>query len=55
MSGDWVATRWWRVIDPDGKLWCETSDEKEARDRMRPGDTLQRLWQRSDREWRDAP
>lgn len=23
--------KWWRVIDCDGKLWAETSDEEEAR------------------------
>ena len=37
--------RWWRVIEPDGNLWCETSSEKEARDSMRPGDRLERWWE----------
>ena len=37
--------RWWRVIEPDGSLWCETSSEKEARDSMRPGDRLERWWE----------
>lgn len=37
--------RWWRVIDPDGSLCCETSSEKEARDLMRPGDRLERWWE----------
>lgn len=48
--------RWWRVIAPDGSLWCETSDEQEARERKRKGDKLQRLWQfaKVDREWMDA-
>lgn len=28
----WEDGRWWRVISDDGtELWCETSDEKEAR------------------------
>lgn len=47
----WEATRWWRVVDPDGKLWCETSDEKEARKCMRPGDTLWRMYQNVERKW----
>ncbi|MFI8590130.1 hypothetical protein [Dietzia maris] len=38
-------TRWWRVIGADNQLWAETSNEVEARSRMRPGDTLYRLWE----------
>lgn len=45
--------RWWRVISPNDTLWCETSSEQEARDYMRPGDRLQRLWVRQEEEWRD--
>lgn len=37
--------RWWRVIEPDGSLWCETSSVKEARNSMRPGDRLERWWE----------
>lgn len=51
---DWEPSRWWRVIAPDGSLWCETSDEREAMDAFRPGDTLQRLWVRRESEWRPA-
>jgi hypothetical protein len=50
----WEPTRWWRVVDADGSLWCETSDESEARDAIRPGDKLQRLWAVAQQEWRDA-
>jgi hypothetical protein len=53
-SGEWYRTRWWRVIDPDGELWCETSDGEEALASMREGDTLQLLWAREEREWRNA-
>ena len=53
MTG-WEATRWWRVTAPDGSVWCETSAESEAREALRPGDTLQRLWQRPEYEWRTA-
>lgn len=49
----WEAGRWWRVLGPDGKLWNETSSEEEARESMRPGDRLQRLWLAEKREWRD--
>ena len=48
--------RWWRVLAADGSLWCETSEEYEARESLRPGDLLQRQYiyiypARS--EWRD--
>jgi hypothetical protein len=45
--------RWWRVLGPDDALWCETSEESEAREAMRPGDRLQRIYQVTYREWRD--
>lgn len=45
--------RWWRVIAPDGSLWCETSFENEARSNTRPGDKLQRIWTCVESEWRD--
>jgi alkylated DNA nucleotide flippase Atl1 len=52
---DWKRTRWWRVIAPDGSLWCESSDEEENRESMRPGDTLECLWRREhiEQEWRE--
>ena len=48
------VTRWWRVVAPDGKTWCETSDEKEARDCMREGDKLQRLFSKTEFQWMDV-
>jgi hypothetical protein len=45
-------TKWWRVLGPEGELWCETSSEKEARDRMRPGDELERYYEKVEGEWR---
>jgi hypothetical protein len=36
----WKRDGWWRVEAPDGSIWCETSDEEEAREFMREGDTL---------------
>lgn len=51
-SSEWEPSRWRRVVAPDGSLWCETSDEDEARRAMRPGDTLQRLWVKNHSEWR---
>ena len=45
---------WWRVLAYDGALWCETSDEHEARSRMRPGDRLQRMYVFQAQEWRDT-
>ena len=51
----WQPSRWWRVLDqsPEG-IWCETSDEDEARAKMRPGDVLQRLFRKEETEWRDV-
>lgn len=49
---EWKRTRWVQVRAPDGSLWCETSDEEEARASMRPGDTIARLYERSEHEWR---
>ena len=54
-TAGWRPGRWWRVIGNDGELWCETSVEREARDSMRPGDTLQRLFEATAEEWRDIP
>lgn len=47
--------RWWRVMGPDRSLWCETSVEQEARDRMRPGDTLEREYRAELVMWRAVP
>lgn len=54
-NGEWVQTRWYRVIDLQGSLSLETSDIEEAREAMRPGDTLQYLWRREEHEWRGVP
>lgn len=46
------AGRWWRVCAPDGSIWCETSNAKEAREHMRPGDSLYREYACECSEWR---
>lgn len=51
-NDDYQPGRWWRVTAPDGSLWCETSDEDEARQALRPGDTLERLFVLTRSEWR---
>lgn len=51
---EYVPGRWWRVVAPDGSLWCETSVESEARRMVRSGDRLQRLYVLELQEWRDA-
>jgi hypothetical protein len=63
MSSEWKPGRWWRVTLPDGTLWMETSDPQEAQyglidedgERMGhpDGARIQRLWERSESEWRD--
>ena len=56
MPKDMQPGRWWRVLDTDGTLWCETSYEAETRGEVRPGRTLQRLWLPipGDNEWRNT-
>ena len=49
----WTPGRWWRVLGPEGKVWCETSVEKEARARMRPGDKLERLMVLNKSRWEE--
>lgn len=52
---EWTATRWWRAVAPDGTLWLESSNEREVRERARPDDTIQRLYETVPQpEWRDA-
>lgn len=58
---EWTPGRWWRVtyvVNGECKLWCETSDEGEARDHARrvPFDAedvkLERIYERRESEWR---
>lgn len=39
-----TPTRWWRAIEPDGTVWCESSSEDEVRDRSLTRHTIQQLW-----------
>jgi len=45
-------TSWWRVVAPDGSLWCETSNVNEARRVLRIDDRLERLYVKTEEEWR---
>lgn len=66
---EWKPTRWWRVLYVDGRrhgpgtyegrrmIWCETSDEDEARTARATcpsGGILQRLYERTRDQWRDV-
>jgi hypothetical protein len=51
----WQPGRWWRVTEPDGSVWCETSNEDEAREAARPGDRLYRLFTLSQEKWVPQP
>jgi hypothetical protein len=53
-AGVWFPTRWWRVILEDGSLYCETSSEAEAREDLPKGATVQQLFEKHRRQWRDA-
>jgi len=52
-ADEFQAGRWWKVLGPDGELWCETSNEREAREALRPGDKLHRLYEAEKSEWRE--
>lgn len=49
---EWKPGRWWRVTDAAGAVWRETSDETAAREAVRRGDKLLRIWTRTETEWR---
>lgn len=57
----WHPVRWWRVVyisAGDGiGVWCETSDENEARRALSTcpgGGILRRQWRREQQQWRDV-
>lgn len=50
---DWQPGRWYRINQPDGRVWCETSDREEIqREHEKTGWPIYRFWQRTDSEWR---
>lgn len=51
----WQPGRWLRVIDPNGELLMETSDEEEARAAVGVGQRLERQWISNCAEWREEP
>ena len=52
----WKPGRWYRILDPDGGLWMETSDAEEAREASRQtGWPLEREWRCELSEWRAEP
>lgn len=57
--GSYQPTTWWRVISPDNSVWCETSNESEARGKpyglaaAASGSKLQRMYIQSITKWID--
>lgn len=51
-EGNWSETGWWRVLAPNGSIWCETSIQSEAIERMRPGDRLFQLYEKKSTQWK---
>jgi hypothetical protein len=49
-----IETGWWRALAADGTLVCESSIKAEVLDAMKPGYTLQRLYEKTAvvRDWR---
>lgn len=56
---EWEPTRWWRVVDAEGELMAESSDEGECRAvaAETPGAEVHHLYQRVQTEnwWRTDP
>lgn len=54
MSDGWEPGRWYRIRQPDGTLWMETSNGDEARrEAKKTGWPLERLYVKTQTEWRD--
>lgn len=51
---EWCGTTRYRVIKPDGTVRYETDEADDARSLARPGDTVERLYERHESEWRSA-
>jgi hypothetical protein len=63
MPGEWVPTRWWRVVRDvpvvgRHDIWCESSDEGECRAAVITcrwkAVRLEHLFMREETEWRQA-
>lgn len=56
MWNEWTAGRWYRILDPNGKLWMETSDPEEVfTEAGATGWPVLRQWRREETEWRREP
>jgi hypothetical protein len=52
-SAEWEPSRWYRVTQPNGDLWMETSDREEAVNAAhKTGWELTRLWRSESHAWR---
>ena len=52
-EGEWRDTNWWRVVDKQGRIWCETSDLQEAMGSMEPGvHVLYQLYEKKSSQWK---
>lgn len=52
-QGEWNATPRFRIRKADGTLRFET-DEEDARQMARPGDTIERMYEQHQAEWRQV-
>ncbi len=53
MNDEWKPGRWYRLRQPDGSLWMETSDRDEAlAEAEKTGWPLERLYVNTRTEWR---
>jgi hypothetical protein len=49
----WQPTSWFRILKPDGSLWMETSDRREAINEVKKtGWPLERLFRLEQEQWR---
>lgn len=56
MTNEWEPRRWYRICQPDGTLWMETSSHREAQaEAEKTGWPLERLYVNTRIEWRPEP
>ncbi|MFE4714802.1 hypothetical protein ACFRAM_28570 [Paenibacillus sp. NPDC056722] len=54
-QGEWNGTARFRIRKADGTIRWNDVDEEDARMLPRPGDTVERLWERHESDWRAHP
>lgn len=56
MDAEWTKTRWWRVLNEQGGVQAESSNESEIRGyaAKNPGWVVEQGWKREEFKWVEA-